>query len=215
MMGKRKRTIVLCCLLPCLAAGVVCFTTVACAPCPEQSAFADLARGPAGDEPIVQLRCATIPWTCAVHCWFAEFDPADGRWHRWEVWQTAGSGPADWGHIRKDLMPPDTGVGGGESWALAQWTGPAAQRLHDALNAPLEYPYRDKYAYWPGPNSNTYAAWILSRAGVEEKLPCGAVGKDYRIVPVSPRLGVSLCIGGGLAVRRCRRVDRTAPSGGA
>src|SRR5947209_8250000 len=38
---------------------------------------------------------------------------------------------------------------------------------------------RDAYRYWPGPNSNTYPAWVLREAGVAGELPPKAVGKDY------------------------------------
>ena len=139
----------------------------------------DLARGPRPPARVVQLRCAKIPWIPAVHCWFAEFDPADGAWHRWEVWQTAGKAPTDFGHLRKDLMSPASGVGDGPSWILAEWTGAEANSLHTALGSPQEYPYQVEYAYWPGPNSNTYPAWVLKRAKVAYDLPVGAIGKDY------------------------------------
>lgn len=42
------------------------------------------------------------------------------------------------------------------------------------------YPYSDSYTIWPGPNSNTFIAWI-SRAVPELQLdlPPTAIGKDY------------------------------------
>jgi hypothetical protein len=162
-----------------LACGATCFVTMTCAPRPDQSKFSDLARAPEPPVLVVQLRCAKIPWTCAVHCWFAQFDPAGGAWHRWEVWQDAGTGRTDFGHVRNDLMSPASGVGGGPSWALTEWTGPQAQSLWAALSRPQGYPYQIQYAYWPGPNSNTYVAWILKRANVAYALPAGAIGKDY------------------------------------
>jgi hypothetical protein len=162
-----------------LTAGALCFTSLACAPKPDQSAFADLGKAPEPRECVVQLRCAKIPWVCAVHCWFAEYAPADGTWHRWEVWQNAGAGANDVGHVRKDLMNAGSGVGDGPSWVLAQWRGPDAQRLRQALESPGQYPYPQEYKYWPGPNSNTYAAWILKTAKVAYDLPSGALGKDY------------------------------------
>jgi hypothetical protein len=175
---KRFAKTASCCVIL-LAAGAGCFVSMTCAPRPDQSRFADLARVPEPAALVVQLRCAKILWTCAVHCWFAEFDSGTGRWHRWEVWQNAGTGPADFGHVREDLMSPTAGVGDGPSWALAEWTGPQAQSLRAALNAPQDYPYQTRYSYWPGPNSNTYVAWILKKAKVACDLPAGAIGKDF------------------------------------
>jgi hypothetical protein len=43
-----------------------------------------------------------------------------------------------------------------------------------------EYPYADRYRVWPGPNSNTFTAFVL-RAVPELRadLPPTAIGKDY------------------------------------
>jgi len=147
---------------------------------PDPSRFTALSARPAGA--VVQLRCAKIPCVSAIaaHCWFAEFDPSDRRWHRWEVWQEAGRGPGDRGHLRKDLMGPARGVGAGGSWALAEWTGAEAARLAAVLHDPQRYPWCETYHYWPGPNSNTYVAWVLREARVPADLPPAAIGKGYR-----------------------------------
>jgi len=42
------------------------------------------------------------------------------------------------------------------------------------------YPYANEYTVWPGPNSNTFTAWIaraVPELGVD--LPATAIGKDY------------------------------------
>ena len=46
--------------------------------------------------------------------------------------------------------------------------------------AAREYPYASEYSAWPGPNSNTFTAWI-GRAvpELEIDLPATAIGKDY------------------------------------
>jgi hypothetical protein len=158
---------------------LLCCNCIALAPRPEQSAFANLNGPPQPPEIVVQLRCAKIPWTPAVHCWFVEVGPGDSRWHRWEVWQTTGTGGTDWGHLRKDLQWPANGVGDGNSWALAEWRGPEAERLRTVLNSPQTYPHQQTYHYLPGPNSNTYVAWIFKQADVKYDLPFGAFGKGY------------------------------------
>jgi len=148
---------------------------------PDQSAFSDLSNRPSG--PAVQLRCAKIPGVSAIaaHCWFAEYDLDQKRWRRWEVWQHAGKGSGSWGHIRRDLMHPASGVGHGGSWALAEWTGAEASRLTAVLRDPERYPWPDTYRYWPGPNSNTYAAWVLREAEISTALPLAAIGRGYCI----------------------------------
>ena len=137
-------------------------------------------------ECLVQLRWAPLPpplRALARHYWFTVLDPEhapDQRcWHRWEVWQWQGAGGVNWGHVHPDLMDPTAGVGGGPSRMEVQWRGAAAGRLARVLNDPLGYPYRSRYRAWPGPNSNTYAAWVLHRAGVEHALDRHALGKDY------------------------------------
>ena len=46
--------------------------------------------------------------------------------------------------------------------------------------AALSYPYRTQYRAWPGPNSNSFTAWV-GRAVPELRLdlPPTAVGNDY------------------------------------
>jgi len=77
-------------------------------------------------------------------------------------------------------MDPAGGVGAGPSWGLAEWRNEPAARLSAILNDPLRYPHRDSYRYVPGPNSNTYAAWVLREAAINLDLPPAAIGSGYR-----------------------------------
>jgi hypothetical protein len=133
------------------------------------------------EKPMVQLRCASLPHglgLLADHCWFVVFEP-DGACHRWEVWQTANAGGRSIGHLHCDLKAPDAGVGGGPTRVLAQWTGEPARRLRAALAGAADYPHCGRYFVWPGPNSNTFVAWVLKRAGVDHRLSWRAFGKGY------------------------------------
>jgi uncharacterized protein DUF3750 len=133
-------------------------------------------------EPVVQLRHASLPSVLramAVHHWFVASDPLTGRWERWEVWQDPDAGGTNWGHVHRDLMAPGRGVGGGPASVAAEWRGAAAEAIYDVLSRPEDYPYCSRYHAWPGPNSNTYAAWVLERAGVTYDLDPRAIGKDY------------------------------------
>jgi hypothetical protein len=131
---------------------------------------------------VVQLRYATLPHllrAIAVHYWFVVFDPASRQWHRWEVWQAKDAGGQSLGHVHCDLMHPDCGVGGGAYRIAAEWGGSAARAIGAVLTHAQDYPHRDRYRAWPGPNSNTFVAWVLRAAGLHHALDPRAIGKDY------------------------------------
>jgi hypothetical protein len=76
---------------------------------------------------------------------------------------------------------PDRHWYGNEPTLLVDIRGDEAESLipkvQDAIN---DYPYPDKYLMWPGPNSNTFTAFV-GRQVPELKLdlPSTAIGKDY------------------------------------
>jgi hypothetical protein len=142
--------------------------------------FIEVPSQPTDD--IVQLRCATLPSVLrviAVHCWFITFDQNEGGWQRWEVWPTLDAGGTSWGHVYNNLMPPDSGTGGGPYRPQAEWRGVAARQIISVLSEPTQYPYHNSYRAWPGPNSNTYVAWILRQSKTCGDLHPMAIGKDY------------------------------------
>lgn len=108
---------------------------------------------------IVELKYAGVPrWgLVAVHYWFVTDDA--GECERWEVWQDADAGGMSIGHLHRNLMHPDSSVGGGATRLARRWTDDRAlcisQALHESWYA---YPYREQYDVFPGPNSNTYVA---------------------------------------------------------
>jgi hypothetical protein len=131
-------------------------------------------------ETIVQLRAAKIPFVgfIAVHYWYAVIDC--DRATRWEIWQRPNLKPESWGHLHKNLMPFDAGVGNGDSWLETVWTGELAQKLAWILtNSPDNYPYNNCYRYVPGPNSNTYAQWVLNQVNHPHRLSIKGIGKNY------------------------------------
>jgi hypothetical protein len=134
-------------------------------------------------EPVVQLVRARLPMplkVIAVHYWFNAYDAHARRWERWELWQEQGVGPSSWGHVHRDLMGPWDDVGGGEPLLEAEWVGDEASRLVATLHRPEDYPDRATYRAWPGPNSNTYVAWVLRESGVSADLDALGIGKDWR-----------------------------------
>ena len=55
--------------------------------------------------------------------------------------------------------------------------GPLIERIEHAVAA---YPYDHTYRIWPGPNSNTFTAFVLRQVPeLRVDLPAHAVGKDY------------------------------------
>jgi Protein of unknown function (DUF3750) len=131
---------------------------------------------------VVQLRFATLPHflrAMAIHYWFAVFDLNSRRWHRWEVWQAKNAGGLSFGHVHCDRRHPDCGVGGGAYRLAAEWDGSAAQAICAVLTQAQDYPHRDHYRAWPGPNSNTFVAWVFREAGLHYLYDPRAIGKDY------------------------------------
>ena len=64
-----------------------------------------------------------------------------------------------------------------------------------------DYPFAGQYRLWPGPNSNTFTAYVLRQAPeLRVDLPPTAIGKDYlggRLVAAAPSgTGVQFSLGG-------------------
>ena len=132
----------------------------------------------------VELRYAPLPFigAIAVHYWFVVTDDA-GACHRWEVWQTKNAGGhgnrGGIGHVHCDLKAPEADVGGGPSRLAAVWTGEAAARIAAVLAEPGSYPHAQRYRYWPGPNSNSFVAWVLRQAGIQYALHWKGIGRRW------------------------------------
>ncbi len=128
----------------------------------------------------VELRHAPLPGPLglfASHYWFVVFDGEHVE--RWEVWQRKHAGGRAVGHLHCNLKPPDAGVGGGPMCVDAAWSGDEALRIKEVLQAVQAYPFCERYRYWPGPNSNTYAAWVLRQAGIRHPFARRAIGAGY------------------------------------
>jgi hypothetical protein len=135
---------------------------------------------------IVELRAAKIPgWSgfFADHHWVLVIRGLNGKHYescdRWEVWQHANQNDSCWGHLHKNLLAPCQGVGNGPSRAIKRWTDDDALEIIAKIeSAQNTYPFNEKYCYWPGPNSNTFAQWVI---GDRMKLGIRAFGKRYSV----------------------------------
>ncbi len=111
----------------------------------------------------------------------------------------------------------DTAVSIAERDADARWYGNLPQLLAEKRGAEAEtlipridraarsYPYPDEYSAWPGPNSNTFTAWITRELPeLRADLPPTAIGKDYlgsSVIAAAPSgSGVQFSVAGVLAV---------------
>ena len=131
-------------------------------------------------KPIVQLRAAKIPFigAIAIHYWYVILQANQET--RWEIWQKPDLSADSWGHLHKNLMPINSGVGNGNSLLETVWTGEFAYQFAEILeNSPETYPHKYCYRYFHGPNSNTYAQWILNQAKSDYRLSIKGIGKHF------------------------------------
>ena len=76
---------------------------------------------------------------------------------------------------------PDFHWFGARPTLIAEKRGPDVDRVIDDIEAAVaSYPHADLYRVWPGPNSNTFTAWIAREVpALRVDLPANALGKDY------------------------------------
>src|SRR2546422_8435961 len=150
----------------------------------------ELSREPSGQSPdpattpeaVVQVYAArAVGWRglLAVHTWIALKPSGAAGYTRYEVmgWGVSRGAPA----LRVNRTGPDNDWFGSRPHLLADLRGPEVDAVIEKVQAAVAaYPYRDSYRTWPGPNSNTFTAYV-ARAVPELRLdlPPTAIGKDY------------------------------------
>ena len=113
----------------------------------------------------------------AVHTWII-VKPAGARaFTRYDVvgW---GGAPV----VRENYAAADALWYGGRPELLLDRRGPDVEPLvREVQDAVAAYPFVDTYHSWPGPNSNTFTAYIArSVPGLRLDMPANAIGKDFR-----------------------------------
>ena len=146
----------------------------------------------------------------AVHTWIATKDAdADAfqvhqviGWRRWRQLPVVVS--------QRDL--PDRNWYGSSPAVIAELRGAAAAaaipKIRDAVQ---RYPHAEEYGLWPGPNSNTFTAWVgreVPELGLD--LPVTAIGKDYLgtsrfFAPAASGSGYQLSLWGLAGITLARR----------
>jgi hypothetical protein len=83
--------------------------------------------------------------------------------------------------IRVDRTGPDNYWFGAKPDLILDRRGPGADALIAKVRAAVStYPYPNEYLAWPGPNSNTFTAWIARQVPeLGLAMPSNAIGKDY------------------------------------
>lgn len=137
-------------------------------------------------DPVVQVYAGRAwGWRGAfgVHTWIATKRRGADHYVRHEV--------IGWG-VRRGLDAvrvgpgvPDTYWFGSKPAILADLRGPEIEAVIDQIEAAgKRYPFNDRYTVWPGPNSNTFTAFVARQVpALKVDLPPTAIGKDY--LPVS------------------------------
>lgn len=135
-------------------------------------------------EAVVQVYAArTYGWkgVVATHSWIILKEAGAAAYERYDVagWGVSQGRPA----VRRNLHVPDGFWAGNRPTLLAQLRGPAAAAAIVPLRAAIDrYPYPRTYVTWPGPNSNTFIAYLLrSVPALGTALPPTAVGKDFLV----------------------------------
>lgn len=174
--------------------------------------WASADRDPAGLAPgveeaakaVVQVYAArTWGWRGAfgVHTWIAtrRAEDPDYRLHHVLSWRQPAL-------VSQTTASPDRAWYGNAPVLLADYRGDAAAALIDEIEAAIAtYPAPSQYRAWPGPNSNSFTAWVLREVdGFDAVLPVTAVGKDYLfdgvLAPAPGGRGLTASLGGVLGL---------------
>ncbi len=150
----------------------------------------ELERGPSGQAPdpattpeaVVQVYAArAVSWrgVFAVHTWIAVKPGRAESYTRYEVlgWGVDRGAPA----VRVNRAGPDNHWFGDRPEKLVDLRGDGVDAVVARVEAAVTaYPYPSSYRTWPGPNSNTFTAWVGREVPeLRLKLPPTAIGKDY------------------------------------
>ena len=122
-----------------------------------------------------------FPLNIAVHTWIVINNK--GKIDRWDLLSPHRRPEKKYGYIHKNVLKPT-------SWfykelednkLIGKVEGLIAKETINFIEKNiLNYPYKNRYSYFPGPNSNTFTQWILNNnPKVKIKLPFRAIGKCY------------------------------------
>lgn len=116
-----------------------------------------------------------------VHSWISVKKKNQENYTVYQVigWKAYGGLPVV--NIAKDF--PDRIWYGNEPEIIFDARGDKAQEIIQKMDEIVEkYPYHNRYRFWPGPNSNTFVAYVVRNIPqINIRLPVTAIGKDYLV----------------------------------
>jgi hypothetical protein len=132
---------------------------------------------------VVQVYGARIVrWRGAfgIHPWVAVKRSGADHYTTYQIigWRARNGGDA---LVTTNGSQPDRHWFGAYPQLLAEHRGAGVDAMIDDIEAAVEdYPWGHEYRLWPGPNSNTFVAWLGRRVpALQLDLPPTAIGKDY------------------------------------
>ena len=144
---------------------------------------AGIAPDPAGTHEAVLHVYGADAWGWrgwfAIHTWIAAKRTGETAYTVYDVvgWRGYHGQPVV--RIFQDL--PDRHWYGAKPRVLQKHMGPGVDALIDAVDkAARNYPWKRTYKVFPGPNSNTFTAWIAKQVPeLGLNLPLSAIGSGY------------------------------------
>jgi hypothetical protein len=115
----------------------------------------------------------------AIHTWIAVKRTGDDHYTVYDVvgWRIRNNLPVM--RVAQDI--PDRYWFGAKPTLLKSHQGAGIDKLIDAIDqAAKDYPWATTYQAFPGPNSNTFIAWIAKKVPeLDLQLPFSAIGSGY------------------------------------
>lgn len=149
----------------------------------------EAASRPEAEVMILAARTGRWKGIFAEHTWLVLKPRGAAAWTRYDV---VGWGPP----VRRDVRAADSFWYGNRPYVVTRLAGPRAEALIAPIEAAIaRYPFAapGSYSVWPGPNSNTFIAWVVRQVpGLDAELPAVAIGKDY----LGPGLGLARAASG-------------------
>lgn len=115
----------------------------------------------------------------AIHTWIAAKRTGAEAYTVYDVVGWRGRRGAPVMQIKPDV--PDRYWFGERPRVIKEYRGEGVDDLINAVEkAANDYPWKNRYTVFPGPNSNTFTAWVAKRVPeLELELPISAIGKSY------------------------------------
>ena len=115
----------------------------------------------------------------AIHTWIAAKRSGENHYTLYDVVGWRGRSGGNVVRIARDI--PDRHWYGARPELISAHQGDGVDALIDAVDAAARnYPWARRYTVFPGPNSNTFVAWIgLQVPQLKLNLPFSAIGSGY------------------------------------